>query len=107
MGSRDEIFRMNDHSTPRIACMVCGTDDRRMLVSGALADGTATVLCASHELIRQRSAKPIEDLDELRRCCGDRRSPSTRRMTAEIDELAMTLAGAFTKEKRSVEDRRK
>lgn len=101
-------MRAKATETPsRPKCLVCGTDDRRMLVSGVLPDGTPTVLCASHELVRQRAATSIETMEALRRECAERRAPSERRLTAEVDELAMSLTRAFTKEKRAGLDRRR
>lgn len=106
--TKPTAMRAKEADTPsRPRCLVCGTDDRRMLVSGALPDGTATVLCASHELVRQRAAGPIDTLEALKRECAERRAPSERRLAAEVDELAMSLTRAFTTEKRAGADRRR
>jgi hypothetical protein len=72
--------------------------DARALVEIEL-DGSAVVLCGSHELMHRRAGRPATSIFELRAMFGDRRG-FERRAQGEVDELAANLTDAFITERR-------
>ena len=88
------------------ACCVCGLRDARALLQVPLAGGAAVVLCGSHDLAHRRAGSPATSAAELASLLGDRRRDDRRGYGfEEIDELAASLAAAFTSERRRVDRR--
>jgi hypothetical protein len=85
-------------------CCVCGESDRRALVAVALAGGTRTTLCGTHELMHRRSGGVARSESELRELLRDRRGRRERRL--EGDELGAALTAAFRAERRAADRRR-
>ena len=77
--------------------------DARGLVEVELANGRAT-LCGSHDLMHRRAGRKARTAAELRAAFAERRS-TKRRADGGVDELAESLASAFTLERRVAERR--
>jgi hypothetical protein len=94
-------------------CCVCGLRDARALLDvelggrpGGRGAGARVVLCGSHDLAHKRLGAPATSDAELRALLADRRRDDRRdHGTEEIDELAASLASAFTRERRGAERR--
>lgn len=87
------------------ACVVCGMNDARALVSVELADGGDVLLCGSHELMYLRAGGIARTVEELRSAFAERRRSDRRSPNEDGDELAMRLSEAFTTERRHAERR--
>ena len=88
------------------SCCVCGESDARSLSEVVLVGGCRTTLCGSHALMHRRSAVQARSTSQLRQLLADRRLRSDRRgVDRDGDELAASLAAAFSGDKR-VADRR-
>ena len=69
MGNRDRRS-----ASPEVAsCVVCGSNDARMLSFTRLLQGERVTVCASHKMAHHRSEVIARDIDELRRITGERR----------------------------------
>lgn len=77
-----------------VECVVCGSQDARILSSTALSSGATVVVCGSHALAHGRQKRPARSVSELRAVLTERRSPSDRRASV-TDELAQSLTLAF------------
>ncbi len=77
--------------------------DARGLVEVELADGTVT-LCGSHDLMHRRAGRKAQTVAQLRTAFAERRT-ATRRAEGGVDELAESLASAFTLDRRVSERR--
>jgi hypothetical protein len=96
-------------------CCVCGLRDARALLDVELGGGPGgrssgagarVVLCGSHDLAHRRLGAPATSAAELRALLADRRRDDRRdHGTEEVDELAASLASAFTRERRGAERR--
>lgn len=87
-------------------CAVCGLRDARALVDVELAGGVRTVLCGTHDLMLRRSGASVRSADELKALLAERRKDDRRAYGfEEVDELAASLAAAFTRERRATERR--
>lgn len=75
--------------------------DARALVEVDLAGEPCVTLCGSHELMHRRTGFRGQNVAELRAAFGDRRGTDRRGGPGEVDELAETLASAFTRERRA------
>lgn len=88
------------------SCCVCGASDARALVEVVLIGGSHATLCGSHALMHRRSVTQARSISQLRAMLGERRGRSERRsMGGDSDELAASLAAAFSDDQR-VADRR-
>lgn len=90
------------------ACSVCGSTDARTLSTTPLASGSIVVVCGSHAVAHARLGRPAETVAELRKTLADRRDRDDRRdrRPGDVDELAASLASAFTAERRGQGRRR-
>jgi hypothetical protein len=72
-----------------------------------LKSGVRVTLCGSHDLMHRRSGGTARSIEELRAAFGERRDTDRRgrRGGAEVDELAMRLSDAFTRDRRGGERR--
>lgn len=87
------------------ACVVCSQKDARTLSTVSLKDGSAVVVCGSHELAYKRHGQKAKTASELKKWLADRRD-SERRLP-EVDELGAQLTAAFSNERREGRDRRR
>lgn len=70
MGNRD---RRNGTTT---GCVVCGSNDARVLSFTRLLEGQRVTVCGSHKTAHHRSGVIAQSIDELRVLVGDRRKLS-------------------------------
>ena len=83
------------------SCAVCGSQDARSMSSTALSSGSVIIVCGSHATAHGRLRRPARTVTELRAMLSERRGlPGHDRRAAGSDELAESLALAFSPERR-------
>ena len=87
-------------------CSLCNWSDERALSRVSLGDGSAVTVCGSHYVLHQRVGKTFETLGAMRAELGERRTCRERRSWMNADDLAMQLASAFTRDRRTMGERR-
>jgi hypothetical protein len=68
LGNRD---RRSSFETT--ACVVCGSQDARLLSFTRLLDGERVTVCGSHKVAHHRSSTIAKTIEELRAITGERR----------------------------------
>jgi len=95
-------------STGCPSCTICGARDSRTLCCTTLTTGSSVIVCGSHAVAHDRAPRRARTVSELRLMIGERRDPCDRRarFAGEVDELAVGLSTAFSRERRDAERRR-
>jgi hypothetical protein len=103
--SAKRMDRMPLPDAPPGSCVVCGVTDARALCLAALEGGRSALVCGTHDLVYRRAGRPARSIEDLRDLTRDRRRLADRRgthlATPGADELALRLAHAFVRERRS------